>query len=63
MFQLQEAAHSHAVIMMGDFNYPDVCCKSHSESCKQSRRFLECVEDNFLVHVLDKSDETELGKE
>jgi len=23
-------------------------------SCKQSRRLLECINDNFLVHILDR---------
>ena len=38
---------------MGDFNHPNICWKSNSESCRQSRRFLNCIEDNFLSQVID----------
>ncbi|GAB0182802.1 mitochondrial enolase superfamily member 1 [Grus japonensis] len=36
---------------MGDFNLPDVCWKYNIAERKQSRRFLECVEDNFLTQL------------
>ena len=37
---------------MGDFNHPDVCWNSGMAGGRQSRRFLESV-DNFLVQVID----------
>jgi len=40
--------------MLGDFNHPDICWKSGTASCKQSRRLSECVKDNFLIQVRDK---------
>lgn len=39
---------------MGDFNHLHVCWETGTADCKQSRRLLECVEDNLLVLVLDK---------
>jgi len=42
--QLQEALRSQALVLLGDFNHPNICWKS---SCWQSRRLLECIEDNF----------------
>ncbi|KAM9600796.1 uncharacterized protein ACIBXB_004039 [Morphnus guianensis] len=36
-----------ALVLVGDFNFPDVCWKYATAESKQSRRFLECVEDNF----------------
>ncbi|XP_068520926.1 uncharacterized protein [Anas acuta] len=54
LLQLQEAPCSRALILMGDLNHPDVCWESYTAGSKQSRRLLECVEDNFLVQVLDK---------
>jgi len=50
--QLQEASSSQALVLLGDFNYPDICCKSNTASCRQSSRFLECIEDNFLSQVI-----------
>ena len=45
--QLQEAARSQALVLLGEFNPPDNCWKSSTASCGQSRRLLECMEDNF----------------
>jgi len=42
-----------AVFLLGDFNYSDVSWKSSTVSCRQCRRILECIKDNFLSKVLD----------
>jgi len=39
---------------MGDFRYLDICWENNMVSCKQSRRLMECINDNFLVHILDR---------
>ncbi|GAB0183107.1 hypothetical protein GRJ2_000776000 [Grus japonensis] len=39
---------------MGDFNHPDICWRDNMAGHKQSRRFLECVDNNFLIQVLEK---------
>ncbi|CAM5117140.1 unnamed protein product [Natator depressus] len=52
--QLAEATRSHALVLMGDFNFPDICWESNTVVHRQSRKFLESVGDNFLVQVLDK---------
>jgi len=51
--QLWEASHSEALILLGDFSQPDICWKSSMVSCRQSRRSLECTEENFLSQVID----------
>ena len=51
--QLQEASRSKALILLGDFNHPATCWKSNRVSCRQSRRFLECLDDNFLRQEID----------
>ncbi|KAK4810175.1 hypothetical protein QYF61_010948 [Mycteria americana] len=51
--RLQEASCSQALVLLGDFNHPDTCWKSSTASCRQSRRLLECVEDNFLSQAID----------
>ncbi|PKU36949.1 tbc1 domain family member 4-like [Limosa lapponica baueri] len=53
LLQLQDALCSQALILLGDFSHPDICWESSIVSCKQSRRVLECIEDNFLSQVVD----------
>ena len=50
--QLPEAARSPALVLMGDFNFPDICWEYNLAQKKQSRRFLECMEDNFLMQMI-----------
>jgi len=47
--QLGEVSRSLALVLMGDFNSPDVCWKYNTAERKQSRLFLESLEDNFLT--------------
>jgi len=51
--QLQEASHSQSLILLGDFNHPAIYWKSSAVNCRQCRRFLECIKDNFLSQVID----------
>ncbi|XP_069724922.1 uncharacterized protein [Phaenicophaeus curvirostris] len=44
------------LVLVGDFNLPDICWKYNTAERKQSRRFLECVEDNFLTQLQRQSD-------
>jgi len=39
---------------MGDFNLPDIYWKYNTAERKQSRRFLDCVEDNFLTQLVSE---------
>ncbi|GAB0182547.1 hypothetical protein GRJ2_000720000 [Grus japonensis] len=39
---------------MGDFNHPDICWRDKTAEHKQSRKFLECVDDNFLLQVIEE---------
>jgi len=39
--------------MLRDFNHPDICWKNSMASCRQSRRLLQCIQDNFFSHVID----------
>ncbi|CAM5089359.1 unnamed protein product [Eretmochelys imbricata] len=52
--QLTEATRSHALILMGDFNFPDISWESNTAVHRQSRKFLESVGDNFLAQVLEE---------
>ncbi|KAK4824553.1 hypothetical protein QYF61_016157 [Mycteria americana] len=52
--QLGEVLRSLALVLVGDFNLPDVCWNYNMAERKQSRRFLECVEDNFLTQLVSE---------
>ncbi|GAB0203506.1 interleukin-6 receptor subunit beta [Grus japonensis] len=47
--QIGAASCSQALVLMGNFNHPDICWRDNTAGHKQSRRFLECVDDNFLL--------------
>lgn len=51
LLQLQEALCSQPLVLLGDFNCPDICWESSTVSCRQSRRLPECMEDNLLTQV------------
>ncbi|GAB0203009.1 hypothetical protein GRJ2_002766500 [Grus japonensis] len=50
---LWEASCSQALILLEDFNHPNICWKSSTVSCRQSSRLLECIERNFLSQIID----------
>ncbi|GAB0203778.1 hypothetical protein GRJ2_002843400 [Grus japonensis] len=52
--QLGEISQLLALVLMGEFNLPDVCWKCNIADKKQSRRFLEGVEDNFLTQLVSE---------
>lgn len=41
-----------ALILLEDFDHPNIYWKSSTTSCWQFRRLLECTEDNFLSQVI-----------
>ena len=44
--QLAEVERSPALVLLGDFNFPDIYWK-YTVQRKKSKRFLECVEDSL----------------
>ncbi|GAB0177964.1 hypothetical protein GRJ2_000261700 [Grus japonensis] len=52
--QIGAASHSQALVLMGDFNHPDICWRDNAAERKQSRKFLERADDNFLLPVTEK---------
>jgi len=50
--QIGAASHSQALVFLEDFNHPDICWQDNTAEHKQSRRFLECRDDNFLPQVI-----------
>ncbi|PKU42733.1 glycerol kinase [Limosa lapponica baueri] len=39
---------------MGDFKHPDICWKDNTAGHMKSRKFLECVNDNFLLQMIEE---------
>lgn len=52
--QLEAAAKSQALILGGDFSHPDICWRNNMAKHKQSRRFLESIDHNFLTQVVEE---------
>ncbi|GAB0203090.1 hypothetical protein GRJ2_002774600 [Grus japonensis] len=52
--QLEVASQSQALVLMGDFNHPDICWKGNTARHAQSRRFLQSTDDNFLTQVVEE---------
>ena len=50
--QLGEVSRSLPLVLMGDFNFPDICWIYNTADREQSQRFLECVGDNFLTQLV-----------
>ncbi|RMC04224.1 hypothetical protein DUI87_19043 [Hirundo rustica rustica] len=50
--QLKNVSGSSALVLVGDFNLPDVCWELNTAEKRQSRKFLECMEDNFLLQLV-----------
>ncbi|KAK4826087.1 hypothetical protein QYF61_005046 [Mycteria americana] len=50
--QLGEVSQLLALVLVGDFNLPDVCWRYNTAEREQSRRFLGCVADNFLTQLV-----------
>lgn len=51
---LAEVMRSPVLVLVGDLNYPDICWKYNIDQRKQSKRFLGCVEDSFLMQLVQE---------
>ncbi|PKU30947.1 mitochondrial fission process protein 1 [Limosa lapponica baueri] len=50
--QLAEAPQSPALVLVGDFQQISGRLKYNTAESRQARRFLECMEDNFLTQLV-----------
>ena len=50
--QLAEVTQSPALVLIGDFSFPDICWDYNTAQRKQSKRFLGRVEDSFLTQLV-----------
>ncbi|KAJ7422538.1 mitochondrial fission process protein 1 [Pitangus sulphuratus] len=49
---LADVSRSPSLALMVDFSLTDVCCELNTAEKRQSRRFLECMEDSFLSQLV-----------
>ncbi|XP_016152087.1 PREDICTED: LYR motif-containing protein 4 isoform X1 [Ficedula albicollis] len=54
--ELSNSLKIAAPFSCGNFNLPDVCWEYNATERKESRRFLECVEDKFLMQLVREPD-------
>ncbi|KAF7252758.1 hypothetical protein EYD10_02105 [Varanus komodoensis] len=52
--QLASISKKNDVVIMGDFNFPDICWDTNSAKHGPSKRFLTCVVDNFLQQKVEE---------
>jgi len=52
--QLKVASQSQVLVLVGDFNYPDISWEDHTARQAQSRRFLQSTDDTFLIQVVEE---------
>ncbi|PKU40120.1 adaptin ear-binding coat-associated protein 1 [Limosa lapponica baueri] len=50
--RLAEVSQLPVLVLVGDFNLPDICWKYNTAESRQARRFLGCTEDNFLTQLV-----------
>ncbi|GAB0204592.1 mitochondrial enolase superfamily member 1 [Grus japonensis] len=56
--QLEVASRSQALVLVEDFNHPDICWNDNTARHAQSRRFLQSIDDNFLTQVVEEPKRT-----
>jgi len=52
--QLKVASQSQALVLVGDFNHPDISWEYHTARHTQSRRYLQSIDDHFLMQVVEE---------
>ena len=52
--QLAEVMQSPAFVLVGYFNFPDIFWKYNIAQRKQTKKFLECVEDSLLTQLVQE---------
>lgn len=52
--QTGAASHSQVLLLSGDFKHPSTCWRDSTAGHRQSRRVLECTDDNFLLQRVEE---------
>ncbi|PKU46097.1 rna-directed dna polymerase from mobile element jockey- hypothetical protein [Limosa lapponica baueri] len=51
---LKVAWRLQALVLVGDFNHSDKCWKGYTAKHLHSRRFLQCIDDDFLTQLVEE---------
>ena len=51
--QLEESSCLQALVLVRDFSHSDICWKDNTAKQKQSRRFLECIDEKDPRELVD----------
>ena len=51
--QIKKFSERQDLVVMGDFNYPDICWKTCSAQNGKSNKFLTCLADNFISQKVE----------
>lgn len=51
-YQIGAVSGLQTLTVKGGFSHPDICWRDSPAGCKQSRSFLEFIDDNFLLQVI-----------
>jgi len=53
--KLKVASQSQVLVLAGDFNHPDISWEDHTVRHMRSWRFLQSIDGNFLLQVVEES--------
>lgn len=53
--QVGTTSCSEVLVLLRDFSHLDTFWRGNTAGHKQSRRFLECVDDNFVLQMTEES--------
>uniref|UniRef100_K7EXH4 Endonuclease/exonuclease/phosphatase domain-containing protein n=1 Tax=Pelodiscus sinensis TaxID=13735 RepID=K7EXH4_PELSI len=53
--QLTILSKAQDFVVIGDFNYPDICWENNTAGHRLSNKFLDCIGDNFLFQKVEKA--------
>lgn len=52
--QLKVSSGSQALVFLGDFNHTDICWRDKMAWHRQSRKFMQIIDENILMQVVEK---------
>ncbi|PKU42769.1 dtw domain-containing protein 2 [Limosa lapponica baueri] len=52
--QIVALSCSQALVLIRDFNHPDICWRFSTAEHKRCRRFLECIDYNLLLQMIEE---------
>jgi len=54
LHQVTKLSGKYDIVIMGDFNYPDICWETHSGKSQVSNKFLSSLADSFICQKVEE---------